>query len=114
MMSRITGRLISRAESIRQSISDILTTPVGSRLMRREYGSLVPDLIDQPLNPVTILQLYSAVVMSVMRWEDRITLSSVRLTSLTSGQLELAIEGEEVDTSEQLNLNIPLMLGASV
>uniref|UniRef100_UPI0026076D20 ATPase domain-containing protein n=1 Tax=uncultured Sphingobium sp. TaxID=316087 RepID=UPI0026076D20 len=32
-------------------VRDILTTPIGSRLMRRDYGSLIPELIDQPANP---------------------------------------------------------------
>ena len=39
MMSRNTGlSLSSEADQIRQSIQDILTTPIGSRIMRRNYG----------------------------------------------------------------------------
>lgn len=39
-MSRETGKALDEAAHISQSIRDILTTPVGSRLMRRTYGSL--------------------------------------------------------------------------
>lgn len=50
-MSRSTGRTITDAEHISQSVSDILRTPVGSRVMRREYGSLLSAMIDQPQTP---------------------------------------------------------------
>ena len=51
MMNRATGRRITAADHLRQSVADIITTPIGSRVMRRDYGSLVPALIDQPHNP---------------------------------------------------------------
>lgn len=38
MMSRENGQSIELFQSIKQSIQDILTTPIGSRVMRREYG----------------------------------------------------------------------------
>ena len=50
-MSRTDGRSLTDEEHISQSLSDILRTPVGSRVMRREYGSLLPDMIDQPPTP---------------------------------------------------------------
>lgn len=43
-----TGNL-NDTEHLKQSVRDILTTPLASRVMRREYGSLVPDLIDEPI-----------------------------------------------------------------
>ncbi|MGV6379234.1 GPW/gp25 family protein, partial [Escherichia coli] len=44
-----TGNL-NDMEHLKQSVRDILITPLASRVMRREYGSLVPDLIDEPMN----------------------------------------------------------------
>jgi len=41
-MHRDTVRAITDADHIRQSMSDILRTPVGSRVMRRDYGSPLP------------------------------------------------------------------------
>ncbi|MBB2777202.1 UNVERIFIED_ORG: phage baseplate assembly protein W, partial [Comamonas terrigena] len=43
-MDRTTGRRISGIDHVRQSVADILTTPLGSRLERRNYGSLLPSL----------------------------------------------------------------------
>lgn len=39
----------------------ILATPMGSRVMRCEYGSLVPELLDHPLNGATVVRLYGGV-----------------------------------------------------
>ena len=70
MISRHTGVTISEIESIEQSIEDIVTTPLGSRVMRGDYGSIVPDLIDQPMNDVLVLKIYSAIYTPVTRWEN--------------------------------------------
>ncbi|VEA44747.1 phage baseplate assembly protein W [Salmonella enterica subsp. enterica] len=50
-MSRNDGQVIADTDHLRQSVRDILLTPQGSRLARREYGSLLSALIDQPQNP---------------------------------------------------------------
>ena len=56
MMSRTTGQRLEPLAHLRQSIGDILSTPIGSRVMRREYGSLVPALIDKPKpNPCSLV-----------------------------------------------------------
>lgn len=52
-MNHHNGKAIGRTAHLKQSINDILTTRLGSRLARREYGSLLPDLIDVPVNPET-------------------------------------------------------------
>jgi hypothetical protein len=40
-MSQRTGKAITDTDHLRQSVRDILLTPQGSRLARREYGSLL-------------------------------------------------------------------------
>lgn len=112
-MNRQTGGTITTLEHIRQSIADILTTRIGSRVMRREYGSQLVDLIDQPGNPATRLLAYAAIAMAVMRWEPRVRLSRVQLTDASmAGQFELTIEATLVDSNEQQSLSIPLSMGA--
>lgn len=113
-MNRTTGSAIDEPAHIRQSIADILTTPIGSRVMRREYGSLLPELIDQPLNGATIVRLYAATAAALMRWERRVRLSRVRLVlGSAPGSATLDLEGSFVDSNEPLALSVPLRLGAS-
>lgn len=47
-MSQSNGKAITDTDHLRQSVRDILLTPQGSRIVRREYGSLLSVLIDQP------------------------------------------------------------------
>lgn len=114
-MSNSTGRTLTNREHLAQSIADILTTPLGSRIMRRDYGSLLPRLIDQPFNGSTCLQLYAATAIAIMRWEPRIRLTRVQLSDVsTSGAIALELEGIEVDSNQPTNLSIPLALGGIV
>ncbi|MCP8687752.1 GPW/gp25 family protein [Marinobacterium sedimentorum] len=79
-LNKSSGLVINDIQDhVRQSIADILTTPIGSRVMRRDYGSLIPDLIDAPLNQATVLRLYAATAGAIMRWEPRFRISSIAL-----------------------------------
>ena len=114
-MNRETGAALGLVEHIAQSITDILTTRIGTRVMRREYGSLLPELVDQPFNDFTRLQVYAAAVMALMRWEPRISLSRVQFVGANlQGQSSLDLEGTLVDSNQPLNLSVPLQLGGSV
>ncbi len=113
-MNAKTGLTLSGRQHLAQSIADIITTPIGSRVMRREYGSPMADLLDWPLNNATRLQAYAAIAMAVMRWEPRIRLSRVQLTPTTeAGGAVLDVEGTVTDTNQALSLRVPLSLGAA-
>lgn len=71
-MSNTTGRALDELDHIHQSIRDILTTRLGSRIARRDYGSIVPELIDAPGNAANRLRLMAASVGAVAKWEKRI------------------------------------------
>lgn len=93
-MNRDNGTsLADRMAHIQQSLFDILTTPVGSRVMRRDYGSVLPDLIDHPLNRKTVLRLYAATAMAVMRWEPRLQISSIRFVTPVEASAVIEVVG---------------------
>lgn len=107
-MSRTDGRMLTDAEHISQSLGDILRTPVGTRVMRREYGSLLFDMIDQPQTPALELQIKVAIYMAVLRWEPRISLTSVTTERHFSGQMVINLTGQHAETGESLSLTIPV------
>jgi hypothetical protein len=93
-LNKTTGTGIDTLEDhVRQSIGDILTTPVGSRVMRREYGSVIPELIDQPLNQTTLLRLYAATAAAVMRWEPRFQISRITMEYNTPAGATVEVAG---------------------
>ncbi|MFV9136725.1 GPW/gp25 family protein [Enterobacter hormaechei] len=107
-MSRTDGRSLTDEEHISQSLSDILRTPVGSRVMRREYGSLLPDMIDQPQTPALELQIMVACYMAVQKWEPRITLTSVTTERQFNGKMIVNLTGKCTDTGGSLSLTLPV------
>lgn len=114
-MNRFTGRSTTRLEHVIQSIGDILTTRIGTRVMRREYGSLLPDLVDHPANEATRLRAYAATAMALTQWEPRISVHRMQLQDLTlAGNATIDIDCTLVDSNEPLSLSVPIQLGGSL
>jgi phage baseplate assembly protein W len=93
-LSATTARLLPEEQHLAQSINDILSTPLGSRVMRREYGSDLPRLIDAPLNGETLVDLYAATAEAIDRWEPRFDLRRVEVADAVAGKLSLTLTGE--------------------
>ncbi|HEL4252893.1 TPA: GPW/gp25 family protein [Stenotrophomonas maltophilia] len=111
-MSATTGRAIEGAEHLVQSVNDVLTTPLNTRVMRRDYGSLMPELIDQPFTGQTRTLLYGAVATALMRWEPRIRISKLSISQGDApGAFVLDVEGTRTDVTQgsgYTRLTIPL------
>lgn len=103
-MSRDTGLPVSGIEHLRQSLADILSTPIGSRRMRPEYGSNIPRMVDQPVNPGWIAAVQSEAARALTRWEPRIKLKRVSLISLTDGRPVFRIEGDYIGENQILDV----------
>lgn len=88
-----TGRLpLLEAEAhLEQSIRDILTTPTGTRVMRPEYGSDIPRLVDQPMNKGWQLRVFAAIAAALDKWEPRVSLNKAKVGSVGAGYAEIAI-----------------------
>jgi phage baseplate assembly protein W len=88
-----TGKSLAGIEHLRQSVRDILTTPIGSRVLRRDYGSQLFSLIDAPLNRSSVMDLYAATADALDRWEPRFRVTKVQATMPTPGVVLLDLTG---------------------
>lgn len=113
MMSRYNGSELTEFEHILQSLEDIATTPMGSRVMRKEYGTVLADLIDQPISEVLYLKIYSTLYSAYVRWEDRIDISQIRVAELKNQKMILDIIGFLKSNGNEVNMSIPIKLGAT-
>jgi phage baseplate assembly protein W len=86
-MNAETGRELTGLEHLKQSIADILNTPIGSRVMRRDYGSRLFELIDAPINRSTVVDIVAETAEALMKWEDRLVVSAVDVTGAVVGQI---------------------------
>lgn len=92
-----TGARTTDDQQLAISLRDLLTTPIGTRLMRRDYGSRIPDLIDAPLNGTTLLRLAAASYIAITRWEPRLQITRVQYQPNTPGRLTVALTATRTD-----------------
>ncbi|ASG75556.1 GPW/gp25 family protein [Salmonella enterica] len=104
-IDRHTGKTLTDADHIRQSIQDIITTPTGTRVMRRDYGSLISELIDAPVNDALPLQLMAAIFDAIIRQEPRVTVTEIRLRRSENG-LTADIGMMRTDTGESITFPV--------
>lgn len=99
-----TGKPISEIAHIKQSIANILSTPLGSRIMRRDYGSRLFERIDQPINGELIAEIYSDIVEAISTWEPRFEVEQVILQSIDKGKIIIDLEGSYVKDGQKITL----------
>lgn len=105
-LGRHAGRAVSGDAHLAQSIAVILTTPIGSRVMRRDFGSDLPRLIDQPVTPETVVDLYQATAEALDKWEPRLSLRRVSLLDAAAGKVSIELEMELADGTETLTIDL--------
>jgi len=105
-MNRTTGTRLSGIDHLRQSITDILTTPIGSRVMRRDYGSRLFELTDSPANPSHVIEVFAAIAEALDNWEPRFKLSRVISHGVTiDGKLSVSVVGEYLQNGKQITMD---------
>jgi len=106
-MNRNTGKVLAGADHIRQSVVDILTTPLGTRVMLPEYGSNLADLVDNPNDPALAIKIIMASAGALARWEPRVRVDRVRPVTInaSTGLIAIDITATDVETRKRLELN---------
>lgn len=92
-LDRRTGQPLSGVAHLKQSIEDILTTPIASRRMRPEYGSNLRRYVDLPVNDGWKSSVQAEVARALGRWEPRLKLERVRVVAVVGGQITLSLSG---------------------
>ncbi|EBH7914661.1 baseplate assembly protein [Salmonella enterica] len=98
-----TGKRLSGVAHLRQSVSDILTTPIGSRVLVRDYGSDLFSLVDNPRDDLTRLQIIAASATALARWETRLKVTRV-LVSFPEGESGCVLDIEGINKETNLSV----------
>lgn len=110
-MDQHTGSPISGDADIVQSVGRILSTPVGSRIQRRPFGSRLLDLQDTPFNARSRILWVAATAGALRRWEDRISVERVSAAPGDApGRVVIRITGHRTDIPGRppISLSIPV------
>jgi phage baseplate assembly protein W len=98
-INQTTGQPLTGTDHILQSVRDIITTPIGSRVMLRQYGCRLPDLVDRPVNALFDVELHASVAEALARWEPRFLLNRIYVMSRSElGRVTIGIEGTIKDS----------------
>lgn len=101
-----TGKALGGLDHLKQSVIDILLTPIGTRVMRRDYGSRLFELIDAPMNGQTLIDIIAATAEALDKWEPRIVLERVVFDEATSaGRISLTLFGKYRPDGQPIKLD---------
>lgn len=100
-----TGKALDGVGHLKQSIGEILRTRIGTRVMRRDFGSRLPELVDNPINELLKVELFAATAEALVKWEPRFRLERVFIESTdANGKIVLALEGRVLINDEPVRL----------
>lgn len=99
-------------EKVKMSISQILGTRLGSRVIDRDWGSDLRDIVFEPIGEATATRLRLAVSEAIERLERRVQLISVNvsLERAREGVLETSVRFRIAGTQLTGNLVYPFYI----
>jgi uncharacterized protein len=100
---------------VAQSIRAILSTAIGERQMRFDFGSELPRTIFEPVSAATLARIQQSALAALIAHEARITVSSVvaEPDPDVASKVILTIDYEISRTSRRGNLVFPFLLDPS-
>ncbi len=93
--------------SIQKSVERILSTPVGTRVMRPEFGSSLFELIDRRADAAWFVDCVSYTFDALDRWEPRISVQTVR-PEIDGQHVKIDIEAVVRETGEGISMEVSL------
>ncbi|MGE8479907.1 GPW/gp25 family protein [Pseudomonas sp. EZ-C24] len=105
-MDRRTGQPLAGIAHLRQSIEDILSTPLGSRRMRPEYGSQLRRYVDLPVNEGWKSAVQAEVARALGRWEPRLQLERVKVIAVIGGQVSMSLRGRYLGADAMIEVQV--------
>ena len=123
-IDRNTGAVLVGWPHVAQSIVTIVTTEIGERVQRRDFGSLVPALLDRPQNEETLMAFFMAIaeaieprrVRSSIYGEPRFQLMQIMVDVTTPGRVSIGMTGDylpnghkgRTDGAQRVDLRVPI------
>ena len=104
-MDAVAGRQLGGIAHLRQSVRDILTTPIGSRAMRRDYGSRLFELTDRPTDRGFVAACIAATAEALARWEPRYRVTDIQVRTANDGRVSIDLVGEYLPEGRALRID---------
>lgn len=101
--------MVAQEEDINQSLHIILSTRLGERIMRPDFGINLHNLVFHNMDLTARTQLRAAIEKAILYWEPRITLTDVSfdMSEEKNGILYLSLEYAIRQTNTRGNMVYP-------
>lgn len=109
------GTTVSKSgdlQHITESVMQILYTVIGSRVIRRDFGSLLQSVVFDP-NDVTLDVQFDYMIRKALEtWEPRIIVGPIGIdrTEWQDGRIEISLEITIIKTNRTTNMVFPYFL----
>lgn len=87
--------MASDLEDIEQSLTILLTTRPGERVMRPDYGCALEDLLFEPINESLLTYIRNLISRAILYYEPRIKLNKIDILAddnLLEGRVSISID----------------------
>ena len=91
-MDAATGRSLAGEAHLRQSVVEVLSTPIGARAMLRDFGAGVIESLGAPALAASPA-IYAAAAEAMSRWEPRLELTLLTIREESAGHMVVHVEG---------------------
>lgn len=104
--------LIEGEDNLDQAMILLLSTALGERQMRYEFGSDLPRMIFEPITSATLVELEEAARIALRDWEPRVIVREVRADPdpVLESKVTLSITFDIPQTNSRRNLVFPFFL----
>ncbi len=104
--------LVEGEDNVAQSIEMILSTALGERQMRFDFGSALPQLIFQPITNSTLAEIEESARQALRDWERRIIVRTAiaEVDPDVQSKVNLTITYDIPRTNARGNLVFPFFL----
>lgn len=95
-IDRHTGKVISTYESALQAVEVILSTRIGTRVMRRQFGGGVAEILGRAVTPPLFALFQQLVATAIEIWEPRFRVRKIiplgTVEQIRAGQVGMRFE----------------------
>jgi len=106
-----TVELSEEEKDIRESLVILLTTVLGERVMRPDYGANMEDMLFESINVTTASIISNRLKRAILFHEPRVNAKNIDMVpDPTGGYIEVTVEYTIIATNTRTNLVFPYYL----
>lgn len=101
-----SAEMVSDLHDIQQSLTILLTTRPGERVMRPDYGCALEDLLFEPINESLLTYIRNLISRAILYYEARIKLNEIDIITddkLLEGRVSISLDITVRTTNSRFN-----------